>query len=532
MAPQLTGKSLLGFTEADDSPARFRAISPQTNSQLDTEFHGASSADVDRAAQLAHAAFLTYANLSGKSKAAFLRTIATNIESVAEPLIARANLETALPLPRLQGELARTCGQLRLFASVVEEGSWSTPRIDRADPDRKPLRKPDVRSVLRSLGPVAVFGASNFPLAFSVAGGDTAAALAAGNPVIVKAHPAHPGASEFVGRAIQSAAKEHNLPEGVFSLLFDSGTSAGAQLVQHPLVKAGAFTGSHRAGRALFDLAAKRPEPIPFFAEMASTNPLFLLPGAIAAAPDKLAADLHASFTLGAGQFCTKPGLVFVFDQDATPQFLSALRTKVSDSAPFTLLTPGIASAFQSEIAHREQSFGLRPIAAANPPNSSTGASAAAALYEIDLPTLASNPSIAHEHFGPATIVVRSGSKAEVLAYAKNLEGHLTATIHGTPADLAEYSDLVRVLETKVGRIVFNGFPTGVEVCHAMIHGGPYPATTDPRFTSVGTSAMLRFARPVCYQDFPDAALPAELQHANPLRLLRLVDGQYTKDAA
>lgn len=531
MALQLAGKSLLGFTETENSQDRFHAISAQTNTHLDTEFHCASSADVDRAAQLAHEAFLTYANLPGKSKAAFLRTIATNIESVAEPLIARANLETALPLPRLQGELARTCGQLRLFASVIEEGSWSAPRIDRADPDRKPLRKPDVRSVLRALGPVVVFGASNFPLAFSVAGGDTAAALAAGNPVIVKAHPAHPGASEFVGRAIQSAVKQHDLPEGVFSLLFDSGTSVGAQLVQHPLIKAGAFTGSHRAGRALFDLAAKRPDPIPFFAEMASTNPLFLLPGALAAAPEKFAADLHASFTLGAGQFCTKPGLVFIFDHDSTPLFLSALRAKVSESTPFTLLTPGIASAFQSEIAHREKSIGLRPSVAASLSNSA-GASAAAALYEIDLPTLASNPSIAHEHFGPSTIVVRAKSKADVIAYAKNLEGHLTATIHGTPSDLAEYSDLLRVLESKVGRIVFNGFPTGVEVCHAIIHGGPYPATTDPRFTSVGTSAMLRFARPICYQDFPDAALPAELQHANPLGLLRLVDGQYTKDAA
>ncbi len=530
MTPQLSGKSLLGFSEASNSVDRFRALSPQTNSHLDPEFHSASTADVNRAAELAHEAFLPYSNLSGRTKAAFLRAIAANIESVSDPLVARANLETALPLPRLQGELARTCGQLRLFATVVEDGSWTAARIDRADPGRKPLRKPDVRSVLRALGPIVVFGASNFPLAFSVAGGDTASALAAGNPVIVKAHPAHPGASELVGRAIHAAVKELRLPEGVFSLLFDSGTSVGSHLVQHPLIKAGAFTGSHRAGRALFDLAAKRSEPIPFFAEMASTNPLFLLPGALASAPEKIAADLHASFTLGAGQFCTKPGLVFVFDNEATFPFLSALRAKVSDSAPFTLLTPGIADAFNSEIANRKESLNLRPTAAAKSANSSTAAAATAALYEIDLPTLTANPSIAHEHFGPATIVVRANSKAEMLAYARNLEGHLTATIHGTPADLEDYSDLLRILETKVGRLVFNGFPTGVEVCHAIIHGGPYPATTDARFTSVGTSAILRFARPVCYQDFPDAALPAELQRANPLGLLRLVDGKYTKD--
>ncbi len=532
MASQLSGKSLVGSAEAADSSDRFRAISPQTTSHLDPEFHSASTVDVNRAAQLAHDAFITYANLPGKARAAFLRAIATNIESVTEPLVARAHLETALPVPRLQGELARTCGQLRLFATVIEEGSWAAPRIDRADPDRKPLRKPDVRSVLRALGPVVVFGASNFPLAFSVAGGDTASALAAGNPVIAKAHPAHPGTSEFVGRAIQAAVKAHNLPEGVFSLLFDAGTSVGAQLVQHPLIKAGAFTGSHRAGRALFDLAAKRRDPIPFFAEMASTNPLFLLPNALSTAPEKIAADLHASFTLGAGQFCTKPGLVFVFDQESTTTFLSALRSKVSETAPFTLLTPGIAAAFQSEIARRQESLSMRPVAASRPTNPVGGAAATAAIYEMDLPTLASNPTIAQEHFGPSTIVVRAKSKAELLAYAENLEGHLTATIHGSAADLEEYSDLLRILETKVGRIVFNGFPTGVEVCHAMIHGGPYPATTDSRFTSVGTPALLRFARPVCYQDFPDSALPAELQRANPLNLLRFVDGQYTKDAA
>ncbi|GAC1630783.1 MAG: aldehyde dehydrogenase (NADP(+)) [Candidatus Acidiferrum sp.] len=531
MPPQLTGKSLIGSADGPAGQEFFRAISPQTNSRLDTEFHRASPDDVNRAAQLAHDASLSYANLPGKARAAFLQSIATNIESVSEPLIARANLETALPLPRLQGELARTCGQLRLFAMVVEQGSWTAPRIDRADPERKPLRKPDVRSVLRPLGPIVVFGASNFPLAFSVAGGDTASALAAGNPVIAKAHPAHPGASELVGRAIQAAVKEHSFPEGVFSLLFDSGTSVASLLVQHPLIKAGAFTGSHRAGRALFDLAGKRRDPIPFFAEMASTNPLFLLPGALAVDPQKIAGDLHASFTLGAGQFCTKPGLVFVFDHDSTSVFLSALRSKVADTPPFTLLTPGIASAFQSEISHREKSFGLKPIATAKQADS-PGASAIAALYEIDLSALASNPSIAQEHFGPSTIVVRAKSKAEVLAYVNSLDGHLTATIHGSEADLEEFSDLLRVLETKVGRIVFNGFPTGVEVCQAMIHGGPYPATTDARFTSVGTSAMLRFARPVCYQDFPDTALPLELKRANPLGVLRLVDGEYTRDPA
>jgi NADP-dependent aldehyde dehydrogenase len=531
MTFQIVGRSLLGFEYASGGSDSFNAISPQTNTQLEPQFVSATSADVDRAAQLAHDAFSTYSQLSGKAKAAFLRSIAANVESISEPLIARTHLETALPIPRLQGELARTCGQLRLFATVVEEGSWTSPRIDRAEPHRKPARKPDIRSLLRPLGPVVVFGASNFPLAFSVAGGDTASALAAGNPVIVKAHPAHPGASELVACAIQKSVKEHALPEGVFSLLFDSGTSVGSRLVQHPLVKAAAFTGSHRAGRVLFDLAVNRPDPIPFFAEMASTNPLFILPGAMSAAPEKLAADLHASFTLGAGQFCTKPGLVFIFDNAATPTFLSALRSKVSESSPFTLLTPGIASAFRSEVSNREKSFALRPSAVGRT-SDATQASAVAALYEMDLAALAPNPTIASEHFGPSTVVVRAHSKEQVLHFANNLDGHLTATIHGTAADLEQFSDLIRVLQTKVGRLVFNGFPTGVEVCHSMIHGGPYPATTDSRFTSVGTSAILRFVRPVCFQDFPDSALPPELQHANPLGLFRMVDGTYTRDPA
>jgi len=531
MTFQLLGKSLVGFQDASSAADSFRAVSPEKNSSLDPQFFSATQGEVDRAAHLAFDAFSTYGQLSAKPKAAFLRSIASNIELISDSLIARAHLETALPVPRLQGELARTCGQLRLFASVVEDGSWASPRIDSADADRKPTRKPDVRSILRPLGPIAVFGASNFPLAFSVAGGDTASALAAGNPVIVKAHPAHPGASEFVGRAIQSAVKEHHLPEGVFSLLFDSGISVGSGLVQHPLVKAGAFTGSHRAGRALFNLAVNRPDPIPFFAEMSSANPLFILPGAMSAAAEKLAADLHASFTLGAGQFCTKPGLVFIFDNAATSAFLSALRSKVSDTSPFTLLTPGIAAAFRFEVSNRENALALRPVAAGKV-SGPAQASATAALYEIDLATLVANPGIASEHFGPSTVVVHGGSKQEVLQFAKNLEGHLTATIHGTAADLEQFSDLIRILESKVGRLVFNGFPTGVEVCHSMIHGGPYPATTDSRFTSVGTSAILRFARPVCFQDFPDSALPPELQHANPLALFRMVDGRYTQDPA
>jgi len=312
MAITLQGKSLIGSHRGAIGGSTFRAVAPATGETLEPQFHSAGAEEVNLAAQLAADSFSIYGNLPGKVRATFLKTIARRLEEINEQLVERAGRETALPEARLRGEVGRTCGQLRMFAEVVEEGSWVMARIDRAEPDRKPAPRPDIRSMLKAIGPVAVFGASNFPLAFSVAGGDTASALAAGNPVIVKAHPAHPGTSELVGHVIRESVQECGLTEGVFSLLFDSGTSVGAQLVQHPLVKAAGFTGSQTAGRALFDLAVRRPEPIPFFGEMGSTNPLFVLPGAAAAQGERIAADLYASFTLGAGQFCTKPGLVFV----------------------------------------------------------------------------------------------------------------------------------------------------------------------------------------------------------------------------
>jgi alpha-ketoglutaric semialdehyde dehydrogenase len=526
---QLAGRSLIGFRDGASGDDTYRASSPASGESLEPAYYSASAAEVELAATLASEAFAVYSRCSGSERALFLRTVASKIEALTELLVARANQETALPTARLQGEVGRTCGQLRLFAKIVEEGSWTSPRIDRPDPARKPLAKPDVRSMLRPIGPVVVFGASNFPLAFSVAGGDTASALAAGNPVIVKAHPAHPGTSELVGLAIRQSIQEMKLPEGVFSLLFDSGNSVGAALVQHPLIKAAAFTGSQAAGRALFDLAVRRPDPIPFYGEMASTNPLFILPGAMSERGEKLASGVHASFTLGAGQFCTKPGLVFVGDDAGSERFLTVLREKVSASAPFTLLTAGIASSFGRETSKRQQSSALQPSTTGTSAAASGSATAVATLYETDISTFAENPTLAEEHFGPSTIVIRFTAKEQILSAARELKGHLTATIHGTPQDLAEYSELIRILETKVGRIVFNGFPTGVEVSDAMIHGGPYPASTDSRTTSVGSLAIFRFARPVCYQDFPKAALPLELQNENPLGIWRLVDGECTK---
>src|SRR5579864_7284552 len=356
---EVSGRSLIGFWQGGTSGSPFHAVNPTNGQQLSPGFIPASPDEVDLAVRLAADAFAPFSRIAGRERGALLRRIAAKIESVAADIVERAQSETALPQARLQGETARTCAQLRLFAEVAEEGSWVDARIDHADPERKPVPKPDIRSLLRPLGPVAVFGASNFPLAFSVAGGDTASALAAGNPVIVKAHPAHPGTSELVGAAIRQSVRENNLLEGVFSLLFDSGVSVGARLVQNPLIKAAAFTGSHAAGRALFDLAVRRPDPIPFYGEMASTNPLFILPGALAARGEKIAGDLFTSFTLGAGQFCTKPGLVFVNQGAPSEAFINTLREKTSTASPFTLLTAGIASSFNREVAKRNQENSL-----------------------------------------------------------------------------------------------------------------------------------------------------------------------------
>jgi alpha-ketoglutaric semialdehyde dehydrogenase len=461
--------------------------------------------------------------------------IAAKIEGAVDAIVERAEQETALPKPRLQGETARTCGQLRLFAQVVEEGSWVAARIDHADANRKPAPKPDIRSMLQALGPVVVFGASNFPLAFSVAGGDTASALAAGNPVIVKGHPAHPGTGDLVGQLVRDSVKECGLPEGVFSLLVDSGTEVGVMLVKHSLVKAVGFTGSHNGGRALMDLAAARREPIPVFAEMSSTNPVFILPGALRENWDSISTGMFGSVTLGAGQFCTKPGLVLLPESADAASFVDKLKELVTESSQFHVLTPGIRLAYQSATARRRVETGVKVLAdkvspAATSNTNDKECSVDAALFEADSESFLRSPDLAAEVFGPTTLIVRHSTPTQMLELARNLGGHLTATIHGTEADLREFSDLIAILKTKVGRLVFNGFPTGVEVSHAMVHGGPYPSTSDGRSTSVGSEAIFRFCRPVCYQGFPEAVLPDELRNTNPLGIWRMVDGEMTRE--
>jgi len=527
---KLSGRSIIGFREGAGAGQPLYATDPRDGQHLQPGFVPATSGEVELAARLAADAYAIYSRTPGRRRAEFLRTIAEKIESIAWELIERAGRETALPQARLQGETARTCGQLRLFAQVVEEGSWVGARMDRASRNRKPTPKPDVRSMLRPLGPVVVFGASNFPLAFSVAGGDTASALAGGNTVIVKAHAAHPGTSELVGRMVQESVRECGLPEGVFSLLFGSGAQIGTALMRHPLVRAGGFTGSRSAGKVLMDVAASRPEPIPFYAEMSSTNPVFILPGALRDRGANIAAALHTSFTMGAGQFCTKPGMVFLPQGRDAASFMETLRQLVAGSKPFHLLTSGIHSSYSAAITSRKANATVELIAETPQASTSAGFAASTALFTTDAGSFLRSDLDA-EIFGPTTLLVQHSNRNQVLEIAGSLDGHLTATIHGTEQDLRDFTDLIAILENKVGRLVFNEFPTGVEVCHAMVHGGPYPATSDGRSTSVGTQAIFRFARPVCYQGFPDEALPAELRNANPLGIWRMVDGQMTQEA-
>jgi alpha-ketoglutaric semialdehyde dehydrogenase len=524
----LLGHSIINGEPREGSGAGFRGFEPATGAELDPVYSSASAADVDLAADLAEEAFTVYGKLPGREKGRFLRHVAAGIEAITAELVERAHRETALPAARLQGEVGRTVNQLRLFAQVVEEGSWAMARIDPVQPERKPMPRADIRSVLRPLGPVAVFGASNFPLAFSVAGGDTASALAAGNPVIVKAHSAHPGTSELVGQVICASVRECGLPAGTFALLFGSGAQVGSALVKNPKVKAVGFTGSLSAGKALMDLAAARPEPIPCFMEMSSVNPLYVLPEALRTRGAEIGNGLFGSFTMGVGQFCTKPGLVFLPQDEYADALVAEMTARVEKAAPAAMLTAGICRSYKAGVGERQGHGAVKLLAQGE---AGGGAQVFAALFEVSGDELLCEPDLAKEIFGPSTLIVRYRDRQELMALTRSLEGQLTATLHGTDADIAEYGDLIGLLERKAGRLIVNGFPTGVEVCHAMVHGGPYPATSDSRNTSVGSQAIYRFARPVCYQDFPQAALPEELKDANPLGILRLVDGAFTRDA-
>lgn len=473
-----------------------------------------SEQEAQQVFERAQAAVRPYADLHKDLRAAFLRQIAEELEKVRSEITATAHLETALPMARLNGELGRTTGQLRLFADVVEEGSWVDARIDPALPDRIPPR-PDIRSMLVPVGVVGVFGASNFPLAFSVAGGDTASALAAGCPVIVKGHNAHPRTSQLAGEAIRRAIQHCGLPDGVFGLVFGPDNQIGETLVQHPAVKAVGFTGSRTGGLALNSLAQKRKEPIPVYAEMSSINPMVIFPGALQERPEELARGLHASFTLGAGQFCTNPGLVFVPEDSAL--FQELLKSLTEASQPFHLLTSGIGEHFSQGLVHFKGAAEISLLA------QGSGAHPASVFT---VPAKHWSDTLQQEVFGPSTVLCLYQDLAEVTQILQNLEGQLTATAHIAPSDQDAFAELLPALQDRAGRVIVNGYPTGVEVCHAMVHGGPFPSTSDPRSTSVGTRAILRFARLSCYQDFPEDVLPPALQEQNPLNLRRLREGR------
>jgi len=525
---ELTGLNLIGNKESGVGTKTFFSKNPATQTNLETKFVEATAQEVDEAVMLAKGAFDEYRAKSNEERAIFLETIAENILSLEDALIQRCASETALPLARLTGERMRTVSQLRLFASVVREGSWVDARIDTAIPDRQPAPKPDIRQMQIPLGPVGIFGASNFPFAFSVAGGDTVSALAAGCPVVVKAHPLHPGTSEMVGKAILKAAKETNMPNGTFSMVQGTSNEVGMAIVLHPEIKAIGFTGSFRGGKAIFDAANNRSLPIPVYAEMGSVNPVFILPGALKERNEAIAKGLIGAVSLGVGQFCTNPGMVVTQNSDDSKLFLQHLKTFNAETPAGTMLSEQIKASYSKGIQNLSNAAGVDILSSASVEE--VGNQAKTNIFSTDAETFSTNKSLSEEVFGPTTLNVSVNDKSEMLKVANELEGHLTATIHGTEADLEEYSDLVKILEQKVGRLIFNGFPTGVEVCHAMVHGGPYPATTAPQSTSVGTAAIKRFARPVCYQDFPQSVLPDSLKNGNPLKIWRMTNGDISRE--
>ncbi|MFP8968477.1 aldehyde dehydrogenase (NADP(+)) [Pokkaliibacter sp. CJK22405] len=471
-------------------------------------FAEGSHAEVDQAAQAAEAAFMVYGQSSRAERAAFLRKIAEEIEARAERITLLATRESHLPEARIQGERGRTIGQLRLFADHIEQGDYLDIRRDAAMPERKPLPRPDLKMVQRPLGPVAVFGASNFPLAFSVAGGDTASALAAGCPVLVKGHPAHPATSEVMAEAIDAARQACGLPAGVFSMLQGGGIEVGQALVQHPLIQAVGFTGSLKAGRALFDLCAARPTPIPFFGELGSINPVFFLNHRLAGDPAAMAAAWCASLTMGAGQFCTNPGIVVMHKGQASAAFAATAQEVLSQGASQTMLTEGIARAYDHLAKEATAQAGVESLVS----QQAAAGQALPMLTRVAASTFLANTVLAEEVFGPFGMIVEVEDDEEMLAVARSLQGQLTCTLQMEKEDQPLAKQLLPWLERKAGRVMVNGYPTGVEVCSAMVHGGPYPASTNFGATSVGTMAIRRFVRPVCYQDMPAELLPADLR--------------------
>lgn len=523
----LTGNLLIGgsWAAASSPQGTFKAFNPADNTELAATFSNAAMEDVDNAVNAATDAFPSYSALPAKDRAEFLEAIANALENSADGIVERGMLETGLPEVRLRGELGRTAGQLRMFANLLKRGDWKRAVIDTADPQRQPVPKPDIRLTQIPLGPVVVFAASNFPLAFSTAGGDTASALAAGCPVIVKAHSAHPGTSELVADCILSAIRETGMPAGTFALLHGPGRTLGKALVQHPGIKAGGFTGSVAGGRALFDAASQRPDPIPFFGELGSTNPVFLLHEALTTKGEAIAEAFVGAMTLGAGQFCTNPGILVARSNETTKAFIEKATQLVSKQVPQTMLTPAICSSYREGNTRREGDLGVSVLAKST---DASGNNAAPVLMAVSASDYLANPDLQEEIFGPSTLMILCESDEDMLQVARSFHGHLTASLFAEEADGEMSAAIANVMQNKVGRLIFNGFGTGVEVCAGMSHGGPYPSSTSVQSTSVGERAIDRFVRPLCFQNTPDALLPDELKNANPLEIPRLVNGSWT----
>ncbi|WP_033338727.1 aldehyde dehydrogenase (NADP(+)) [Catenuloplanes japonicus] len=521
----LTGDLLIGAAAVRGTHGEISAIDPRTGEKLEPSYGLAGVADVARAAELAEQAFDAYRETPLETRSALLTTIADGLDTIGEELIARVGAETGIPAARAGGELARTTNQLRLFAAVVRDGGFLGVHIDPALPDRTPLPRPDLRRRYVPVGPVAVFSASNFPLAFSVAGGDTASALAAGAPVIVKAHSAHPGTSELVGRVIQAAVAEHGLPEGVFSMLFGNGREVGIALVTDPRIKAVGFTGSRSGGLALVAAAQARPEPIPVYAEMSSINPVLVLPAALLSRGAEIGRGLVGSMTVGQGQLCTSPGLVLTVDGPGVGALSDAAAAALRDVPAAPMLSPGIQRAFTEGVGRLQDATGVVTIAVGRE-DASIAAPGQAFLFRTTKAELDADPALTEEVFGASSVIVTAPTADALAEIVEGLEGQLTLTVHADEDDQELARALLPLLERKAGRIVVNGWPTGVEVGHAIVHGGPYPATSDARTTSVGTAAIERFLRPVAYQNLPSWLLPAGLDDANTLGLPRRIDGR------
>jgi len=529
---EISGKQLIAEALSSSSDDTFHSVNPQTGAAFGSPFYEATLEEVDDACWLADQAYNDLRVTSAELRGRLLDAIADEMMALGDQLLERAHAETGLPMGRLTGERGRAVNQTRLFADLVREGSWVDARIDQGNPDRAPFPKPDVRSMLTGIGPVAVFGASNFPLAIGVAGTDTIAALGAGCPVIAKAHPGHPGTCELLGKAIQNAIQKVGLPAGSFSMVQGKGYDVGLNLVRHKAVKAVAFTGSLKGGRALFDAAAQREDPIPVYAEMGSTNPVFLLPGALKERASTIAQGYIQSVNLGVGQFCTNPGIICGVEGDDFGAFTEEASQLASQIDSTTMLHQGIFSGYQDGVSRLLEHEGVSLLDERFSESGENVNKARCVLLQTHADILeASQHLLEEEVFGPASMLVTCNSVHDMIDLADKLEGHLTATVHGTEEDLETHSALIRLLEKKVGRLIFNGFPTGIEVCAAMHHGGPYPSTTDSHFTSIGTGAILRFGRPICYQNFPQSALPEELRNENTTGIWRLVDNERTKSS-